>query len=166
MKRMLADWAVAIVVAVAVIFGASLYERAATPSGAAPALALPDLDGKTVELASMTGKLVVVNFWGSWCGPCRAEIPEVAKFAKEHPEVPVLGVAVNSGNAATLRDVSPKLGINYPVLVADSATVDRWGVDVFPTTFIIDETGAIKSVTRGSLSRGDLGRLVEQAKSE
>lgn len=164
MKRLLQDWALAIGVALALIAGASLFDGLGKPSGAAPALVLANVAGGTTSLAELRGSVVVVNFWGSWCAPCRAEIPEINRWAAQNPEVRVLGVAVNSGTGATLETAARRLGIHYDVLEATSEMVSRWGVTVFPTTFVIDSQGDIKGVKSGVLTSAELESLVRRAR--
>ena len=145
------------------IAGASVLDRANRPSGVAPPLELVNVAGGTTSLAALHGQVVVVNFWGSWCGPCRAEIPEISKWATAHPDVKVLGVAVNSGSGAKLAKDAAQLGITYEVLEATDAAVSAWRVDVFPTTFVIGADGNIKAAQPGRLDLDALQALVDQA---
>ncbi len=154
----------AIGVALALIAGASLFDGLGKPSGAAPEFVLANVSGGTTSLAELKGSVVVVNFWGSWCAPCRAEIPEINRWAEGHPDVRVLGLAVNSGTGATLETAARRLGIRYDVLEATSEVVSRWGVSVFPTTFVIDREGNIKGVKSGVLDASELESLVKQAR--
>lgn len=161
---MFADWGLAIAVAVGLLAAATLFDRMRSPTGTAPDFQLDDVAGGEVHLADLRGSVVVLNFWGSWCPPCRSEIPELSAWAEAHPETKLLGIAVRSGRGDELRRAAVALGTRYPVLVADDATVAAYGVDVFPTTIVVREDGSIGAVRRGTLDADDLQRLVEKAK--
>jgi cytochrome c biogenesis protein CcmG/thiol:disulfide interchange protein DsbE len=156
MRRMLQDYgAVALlVIAVLVLFGR--HSGGPSAEDAAPAISVPDLDGTNVELADLAGSNVVLNFWASWCGPCKAEIPEFAEFAKANPDVKVIGVAVDSGSTEDIEHAAKTFGISYRVAVADPGIVSRYQVSSLPTTVIIDKTGRVKSAHVGMLSREGL----------
>jgi len=114
----------------------------------APAFTLPDLQGRPISLADHAGQTVVLNFWATWCGPCRLEIPAFSSFADDHPDIPVLGIAVD-GDAPELRRARAELGITYPVLIADDAIKAAYGVEILPTTVIVGEDGAVKYAHAG-----------------
>jgi thiol-disulfide isomerase/thioredoxin len=156
MRRMLKDYgAVALlVIAVLVLFG----RRPGGPDlhDAAPEISVPDLQGGTVELADLVGSTVVLNFWASWCGPCRQEIPEFSAFAKDHPQVHVIGVAVDSGSAADVERAAKSFGIDYRVAVGDSSIMQRYKVSSLPTTVIIGADGKVKASHVGMLNRKGL----------
>lgn len=124
------------------------WARAPDLPSVAPAFSLSDLDGRTVSLADLRGKTVVLNFWATWCGPCRMEAPTLTAFAKSHPDVPVLGIAVD-GTAAALKQAAQSLGIEYPVLIADKATLAAYKVGTLPTTVIVAGDGTIRSAHTG-----------------
>jgi peroxiredoxin len=162
MIRMLRDWGAAVLVGIAVFFVVDWLSHgsAAKGSGPAPAFELVNVAGGTTKLADYAGKTVVLNFWGSWCPPCRQEIPEFAAYAKAHPDVPILGIAVNSGGGASLATTAERLGVNYAVLESTENVVDAYGVDVFPTTFVIGPDGKIGTVVRGAIDEDGLARAV------
>jgi thiol-disulfide isomerase/thioredoxin len=118
-------------------------------SGKAPDFTLPDTSGAAVQLSSLRGKPVVLNFWATWCGPCRVELPSFAAFAQSHPEIPVLGIAVESGDAVRLAAAKRALGIPYPVLIADTQVVRDYAITSFPTTVILDADGRIRRSQTG-----------------
>lgn len=136
-------WGGSILAAVAVFFAMQLLRpQPAVHTAAdqsAPDFALVSTDGTVVHLADLRGKPVVINFWATWCAPCRVELPGFAAFARAHPDVTVLGVAVQSGDRAKLARAKEDLGLGYPILLADDAVVRAYAVDVFPTTVILDE---------------------------
>lgn len=132
-------------------------------SGAAPEFVLTDVAGGTLSLADLRGKTVVLNFWGSWCPPCRAEIPEFAAWHRENPDIPLIGIAVRSGQASTVAQKAKSLGINYAVVVADDAVVSDYRVSVFPTTIVVDPEGQIAAVVSGTIGRKQLDQLIAQA---
>ena len=121
----------------------------------APAFALSDLEGGTVALADLEGRTVVLNFWATWCGPCRVEIPSFVRFARDHPEIAVLGVAVDGG-AEELRRARDDLGIDYPILLANVATLEAYGVRSLPTTVVVRGDGSVRSAHAGMLFRPQL----------
>jgi cytochrome c biogenesis protein CcmG/thiol:disulfide interchange protein DsbE len=121
--------------------------------GAAPRLALPALDGRPVDLASLRGKVVAVNFWASWCAPCQLEIPELAEVWTENRDrcFELLGVAEETAREDVLR-MAPS--IPYPVLVDERAeALGPWGVAGYPVTVIVDPEGNVRQVFRGALSK-------------
>lgn len=117
----------------------------------APDFALTGLNGEVVRLSELRGQTVVLNFWATWCGPCRAEIPSFTRFAAAHPEVPVFGIATEGG-AAELTGAKARLGIGYPVLMADQATLKAYKINTLPTTVVVGPDGRVKSAHAGILT--------------
>lgn len=109
--------------------------------GLAPSFTLLNTEGMPVRLEDFRGKDVIVNFWGTWCGPCRAELPGLNRFAKKNPEVVMLGIAIDSGDWKKLAQEKKRLAISFPVLEARSAVSRAYGVRSLPSTFHIDEDG-------------------------
>ncbi|MDP2313117.1 MAG: TlpA disulfide reductase family protein [Pseudomonadota bacterium] len=122
--------------------------RAPTLPRAAPDFALADLDGGRHTLAELRGQTVVLNFWATWCGPCRMEVPGLSAFARAHPDIPVLGIAVD-GEPDALRKAAEDLGIDYLVLRADAETRKAYGVSTLPTTVIVGPDGMVRSAHAG-----------------
>lgn len=124
-----------------------------TGTGATPALALPDLAGKPQDLQAYRGRVVVVNFWATWCPPCVHEMPSMQRLAKRWQDKPFTIIAVNMGeDAATVRDFVRKVKVDFPIwLDRDGAALKRWKVFAFPTSFVLDRTGNIRLALRGAL---------------
>ncbi len=114
----------------------------------APGFTLKDLDGQEVDLADFRGQTVVLNFWATWCAPCRAEIPAFSSFARNNPDIPVLGIAVD-GPVGKLKVAKRDMGIDYPVLVGDAATVQAYGASTLPTTVVVGPDGEVAAVHVG-----------------
>ena len=117
-------------------------------TGPAPAFSLPRLEGGgKVSLASLRGKAVVVNFWASWCAPCKREAPALERSWKQHSGegLVVLGIDANdvSGDA---RHFARKLGLTYPLVHAPTSIWDDWGVTGVPETFFVDRRGHLVDV--------------------
>jgi len=114
---------------------------------AAPALALPDLDGKIHDLTALKGKPVVVNFWATWCPPCRREMPSLERLRQTLGSRGLEVLAVDVGeDADTVFAFTGQLepAPNYPLLLdRDSAAMQRWKVKGLPTTFVVDAQGII-----------------------
>lgn len=164
MERMLKDWGFALLLGATVFLIVSWWQgRGPDLQGLAPTFATRDLQGNKVDLASLRGQVVVLNFWASWCGPCRAEIPDFVQFAAEHPEVVLIGMATASGGEDEVGAASRRLGITYPVVVTPPDVVAAYQVDVFPTTFIIGPDGAVTASRAGMMDTRDLEIAVQGA---
>ncbi len=159
--RIARDWLLAIVVAIA-IFGIILAGQRAMDAGTAsldgpaPAFPLHTLEDVEIPLASLQGQPVVLNFWASWCGPCRAEMPDLVRFSRDYPNVQMLGVAVDSGNASQMASSAKRFGITWPVAPATSQLKRDYGVSVLPTTIVIDHDGQLHHKHVGQMAYSDL----------
>ena len=116
----------------------------------APDFSLADINGKTVSLSAFNGKVVILDFFASWCPPCKQEIPDFIELEKSYGDkgFAMLGVALVSADEA--REFAGKMGINYPVLVDDGKVSELYGpIRSIPTTFIIDKNGKIVKIYIG-----------------
>ncbi len=169
----------AIVFAVAVVFwivgkNVPTDERAmmfARPGPAAVIGPAPDITGKTIEgstfrLSDQKGKVVLVNFWATWCGPCRMEMPDLVALQKRYGPrgFTVVGVSTDDGVPLDrLRDFATKLGLNYPVLLAPpGAQANYGGVPSLPTSFLIDRQGSVVSGLEGATNEAALAPEIEK----
>ena len=111
----------------------------------APAFSLKELGGKDLSLEASRGKVVLLNFWATWCGPCREEIPGLIALQTHYPDkLQIIGLAVDVDDEKEVRDVMQAEGINYPVAVADMKTrLDYGGILALPTVFLINAEGRV-----------------------
>ena len=118
-------------------------------------LDLKDLDGKVHKLSDYRGKWIVVNYWATWCPPCRREIPDLVDFHNKHKEsdAVVLGVNHEYATVKELKNFKKKYKMNYPVLQATPATpsIDR-EIRGLPTTYLVNPEGQIVAVQSGPIS--------------
>jgi len=118
----------------------------AATSMPSPAWELKGVDGKLVKFSDFAGKVVILDFWATWCGPCRMEIPGFIELQKQYADkgLVVVGVSLDQDGASVVKTFMDKTGIIYPVVLGDETIVCAFGgVEGIPTTFIIDRNGRI-----------------------
>jgi peroxiredoxin len=119
---------------------------AGLPGKAAPDFALPDLSGKTVRLSDFKGKVVLLDFWATWCVPCREEIPAFIQLQRQYASrgFTVLGIALDDEGAAVVKPFAQKLGVNYPLVIGNTQIAAAYGgIQAVPTAFLIGRDGMI-----------------------
>lgn len=130
----------------------------AVPGKPAPAWKLKDLDGKLVSSEQFKGKVLVIDFWATWCGPCRVEIPGYVELQKKYGKdgLVIIGVSLDEKGPAVVKAFAQKFGVNYQMLMADEEVVAAFGgIDAIPTTFIVDRSGKIQDRKVGAASLAD-----------
>ncbi|MBM62680.1 MAG: hypothetical protein CL484_07000 [Acidobacteria bacterium] len=123
-----------------------------------PPLTLQTLDGRTLTSDDFRGKVTLVNFWATWCGPCRAEIPDLIKLQERYAtQLQVIGVSTDEGPTQVVEDFSTQFGINYPVVMSTPELNQAFpGVMALPTSFIVDPDGRVVRTHVGLVSPGIL----------
>ena len=132
---------------------------------AAPDFALKDADGKTVRLSEYKGKVVLVDFWATYCGPSKIEIPWFMDFERKHKDqgFSVLGIDMDDEGWDAVKPFVSDVGINYRIVVGNDATADKFGgIEALPTTFLIDRQGRIADVHVGLTSKSEFENAIEQ----
>lgn len=122
----------------------------------APEIGLKDLSGKTVDLASLAGKVVILDFWATWCAPCREEMPELQKFYKKYNAkgLEIVGISVDKGPDG-IKDFISKLKVTFPIAHdAGHKVADKYSPPRMPSSYIIDRKGVVRYV-HGGYRAGD-----------
>ena len=111
----------------------------------APDFKLAGIDGKPVTLADSRGKVILLNFWATWCGPCRAEIPDLIELQNKYKDhLQILGLVVDDDDPDTIKKFVGKFHINYPVALAtDDLRLEYGGIPALPTSFVLDAEGRV-----------------------
>jgi cytochrome c biogenesis protein CcmG/thiol:disulfide interchange protein DsbE len=161
--------AVAVLVAVLATSKSASQVEAASPllGKPAPAVSGPALDGAGASLVGLRGKWVLVNFFASWCVPCRQEMPQLVRFANAHAasgDAVVLGVRFDDPDDQPLRALQVKDGATWPI-VDDSRAKVGWGVAGIPESYLVDPNGTVLTRIVGGVNADDLESLLARAKA-
>ncbi len=116
------------------------------PRVSAPNFDLTDLNGASLTLASSRGKVILLNFWATWCPPCKAEIPHFKElYTQYQPKgLEIIGIALDQGGVADVAPFAREQAINYPLVIGNAQVVESYGgIRGIPTTFLIDKKGRI-----------------------
>jgi peroxiredoxin len=133
--------------------------------GDAPDFTLPDLEGNRLTLSDFKGKVIILNFWATWCPPCREEIPDFVELYEEYKDdgLVIIGVNLDRGDSRAVKKFSKNYKINYPIVTGNvSVTQDYGGIRGIPTTFIIDRKGNIKEKYLGYQPKATFQEAVER----
>ena len=140
--------------------------KAAVDESTAPDFTLESLDGEHVRLEELRGQVVLINFWASWCGPCRQEMPVLDRLHQRYQSTgfTVLGVNVE-GEAAPAKSIVDKTAVTFPVLIDAGQSVSKlYDLKAMPSTVVVDRDGKVRFVHRG-YKPGDEEKYVEVVKS-
>jgi cytochrome c biogenesis protein CcmG/thiol:disulfide interchange protein DsbE len=122
-----------------------------------------DLDGNEISLSDFNGKVLILNFWATWCPPCREEIPDFVEVYNEYESEDVQFIGVSNEDISTLRSFVEDYNISYPILIDDENIMGKWGISAIPTTFVFDKDGQIISKSVGTMTREQLVNIIEDA---
>jgi thiol-disulfide isomerase/thioredoxin len=171
-KRNPAALVVAALIAAAMLFyGMHMARRAGPPpgitrSGPAPDFTLETLDGKNIRLADLRGKAVLLNFWATWCGPCKIETPWLVELQNQYGSqgLQVIGVAMDDSGKDEIAKFAKDMGVNYPVLLGKEAVGDAYGgVPALPESFFIGRDGKIVDKIIGLKGKGEIEDSIKKA---
>lgn len=131
----------------------------------APDFELPALDGKNLKLSGLRGKAVLLNFWATYCEPCKVEMPWFVELQKEYgPQgFQIVGVANDDASTEDIAKFAKEMGVNYPIVIGKDSVSDTYNISVLPTTFFLDRDGKLIGREFGLRSRGVFVDDIKQA---
>jgi len=132
----------------------------------APDFVLTDLQGRPVKLSDLRGKAVVLNFWATWCAPCKAEIPLFVELQRRYGAqgLQIVGVNMDDGDQNDVQKFATENRINYPILFGQDKVAQQYGgIDFLPTTFYIDRNGVVMERVFGQAERAEIEQTVRRA---
>jgi thiol-disulfide isomerase/thioredoxin len=131
----------------------------------APNFSYKTASGETIDLSKLQGKVVVVNFWATWCGPCRREIPDMIEVynAYKSKGLEIVGVSLDKGGWKDVTPVVKKMNIPYPVVLDEQSIAGKFGdFQYIPTTFFVDRKGNIASMKTGMMTKEEFEKKVKE----
>jgi thiol-disulfide isomerase/thioredoxin len=139
-------------------------QQASSQQEPAPAFELKDINRRTVRLSDFKGKVVLLNFWATWCAPCRAEMPDLVKLQNEYRSkgLQIVGVTYPDYTRAGVRHLAQRLKLNYPILLGTAELAVQYGVsEALPTTIVLDREGQIRARILGILEPDEFEQIVK-----
>lgn len=129
-----------------------------------PELTLKDLNGRTIRLSNYHGKVVLINFWATWCPPCRAEMPDLVRLQRKHRKegLQIIGVTYEPESKRLVRRFAGRLKVNYPIILGTPEIKGRFSSDEnLPLTVVINRDGQVVEVIRGILLRKEFDERIK-----
>ncbi len=125
---------------------------------------LPTLSGENITLSKLKGKVVLLDFWATWCSPCRLAIPELKEIYEAYKEKGVLVLGIGLDEKTALLKVQEELAINYPVLIGDEKVAKNYEIEAIPTLILLDRKGKIqlKKVGFSEEGMGEIKGKIEE----
>jgi peroxiredoxin len=137
-----------------------------TQATLAPDFTLESLDGKSMRLSDLRGKAVLLNFWATWCTPCKIEMPWFVEMQRQYGAqgLQIVGVAMDDASKEDIAKFAKDMGVNYPILIGKEAVGDEYGgVPALPETFFIGRDGKIVDKILGLKGKGDIEEDIKRA---
>ncbi len=163
----------AFVVALMLYFGYHKARRPGTASAphltqstVAPDFSLESLDGKTMRLSDLRGKAVLLNFWATWCGPCKIEMPWFVDLQNKYGSegLQIVGVAMDDASKEDIGKFAKDMGVNYPILIGKESVGDQYGgVPALPESFLIARDGKIVDKIIGLRGKAEIEDAIKKA---
>jgi len=122
---------------------------------------LMDLGGNEISLSDFNGKILILNFWTTWCPPCREEIPNFVEVYNEYGSKDVQFIGVSNEDISTLRSFVEDYNISYPILIDNANVMEKWEIRAIPTTFVFDREGHIIFKNVGMMTGEQLENIIE-----
>ena len=130
----------------------------------APRFELKDLNGRTVRLSNYQGKVVLINFWATWCPPCRAEMPDLVRLQREHAKqgLQIIGITYPPESRNRVRRFARSLKVNYPIILGTREIKARFSSDeTLPLTVVINRDGTVSDIISGILLREEFDEKIK-----
>lgn len=166
---------IAVVISLMLAFGIQKTRHTSVQTGAgqlqgqpAPDFSLAALDGKTLKLSDFKGKAVLLNFWATWCEPCKIEMPWFVELQKKYGAqgLQVVGVAMDDSGTKEISDFARKMSVNYPIVIGKESVGNQYGgIPYLPSTFYIDREGKVVDRVFGLVSRSEIETDIQKALS-
>ena len=140
------------------------HASALAQEAVAPQFALKDINGRPVRLSDYRGKVVLINFWATWCPPCRAEMPDLVRLQREHAKqgLQIIGITYPPETTTRVRRFARSLKVNYPIVLGTQELKARFSSeDILPLTVVINRDGKVSDVISGILLREEFDEKIK-----
>lgn len=147
-----------------VALSSCVWAQAGNSAATAQPLTLKDINGRTLRLSDYKGKLVLLNFWATWCAPCRAEMPDLIRWQRQYKShgLQIIGITYPPERLAEVRRFAQRVKVNYPIALGKEETKEQFDQgDTLPMTVLIDRKGTVREVIQGVLFPEEFERKIK-----